>query len=412
MRVLLIGRNAGFIKKCSVIDPEVEVFIIEEPDILRKLKEFSSPNIKEIAEVKYHDSEEYMSIVKEWGQKYRFDLVVPGFEYSVKAANESAKYLNLPRIGDRGAAVFTNKVKLRDLCAEAGIPHPRYKKITSIEELREFYNGSPIVFKPANRQASIGVIRINTEEEIASAYKETLNGESEVLIPDREIPCEYIAEDLVVGYEVSVECFVRNCKIIFINYTMQDGTVGRYFIEVGHEVPGNIPSSVTDKLYQFKSRLVEAANVNTAILHSEWKIEEGEPILIECAARMPGDYIPKLISNAYEFDVHTAYINILRNKDPHINNKHKNYILIQYFQSKPGRLKEINNLEIFDELGDKLIEYSITVQPGNDVPELTSSWKRVGYFIIKDQSHEALRKLAEKINDTVEFVMDITTGVS
>ncbi|MGL4850507.1 MAG: ATP-grasp domain-containing protein [Clostridium sp.] len=105
---------------------------------------------------------------------------------------------------------------LRDFCKKCNIPHPRFEKIDSLEELKYFYKGSDIIFKPTNRQASLGISKISSEDEIGEAWKYTTKAEeSKKQVIKRNFKEEFIAEEYIDGYEVSVESFVQNGKSIF-----------------------------------------------------------------------------------------------------------------------------------------------------------------------------------------------------
>lgn len=406
--ILQIGRYTKIIKTLANmgLNDEYRFYIIEEPDILKKMEPFNSPLIEQIAESKYHNSDEYMEVVKAWSKEIRFDAVLAGFEYCVKPANKAAKYLNLLRIGDKGAEAFTNKINLRNLCESAQIPHPRYKKINSLEELSRFFKGNPIIFKPANRQASIGVIKITDAEEIEHAYNETVSSTEAVLVPDREIFYDFIAEDFIEGYEVSVECLVKDKKVIFINYTNKDKFSSRYFVEAGHFVPGELTEPVKDKLKLYKNRLVEAAEVENGVLHSEWIVSNGIPMLVECAARIPGDSISELITTAYGFNFRKAFLDIMVNNDTHINNQNNTIAAVQFFSAKPGRLKEIKNMNILQNNRKQIVDWHIGVNIGDYIREFKNSWDRIGYFIVQADSYNELHETIRSIHDGVVFVIE------
>ncbi|WHX48531.1 ATP-grasp domain-containing protein [Paenibacillus woosongensis] len=403
--ILQIGRYTMFIKNLVEMNEEDEFrfFIIEEPDVLRKMKPFSSEMISQIIESKYHDSEEYMDVVKAWSKKIKFDAVVPGFEYCVKAANKAAQYLGLPRVGDKGARVFTNKILLRDLCEDIGIPQPRYQEINSMNQLKLFFIGHPIIFKPATRHASIGVIKINRVEEIESAYEETMHSTENVLVPDREIVHQYIAEDFIEGDEVSVECLVKNSEIVFFNITLKDKFLGKYFVESGHIVPGQVSEAVKNKIKYYKEKIIEAAEVENGVLHSEWILKQEIPHLVECAARIPGDNISELITNSYGFNFRRTFIDMmLQNNNLNINFEHRSLTAVRFFYAEPGKLKEIKNLDILND-EEHVVNWNISVKPGDQINKFRNSWDRIGYFMVKANSYIELYEIMDKITKKVVF---------
>ena len=77
----------------------------------------------------------------------------------------------------------------------------------------------PIVLKPANRQASVGIQVIRDPAEISDAWLNCLVQDESVYVPDRPIERRMLAERFVCGHEYSVEMLVRAGEQLFFNVT-------------------------------------------------------------------------------------------------------------------------------------------------------------------------------------------------
>jgi glutathione synthase/RimK-type ligase-like ATP-grasp enzyme len=77
----------------------------------------------------------------------------------------------LPNLGEAAAKALTNKLIMRDRCVKVGIPIPRIPRVNNAEDVEWFFDG-PLVLKPANRQASTGVVRVERYEQIKWAWAE------------------------------------------------------------------------------------------------------------------------------------------------------------------------------------------------------------------------------------------------
>ena len=86
------------------------------------------------------------------------DIAIPAVAYV-------AEELGLPGIGVEAAKRATDKFAMREACEQTGIPTPKFRLATTLEEAvtaaREI--GFPLVVKPVDNQASRGVTKIKDE---------------------------------------------------------------------------------------------------------------------------------------------------------------------------------------------------------------------------------------------------------
>ncbi|MFT8350626.1 ATP-grasp domain-containing protein [Clostridium saccharoperbutylacetonicum] len=401
--LLMIGVSRSVGGKLTKED-EIDVYAIEEEEIYirNKIKDYKSSVIKKVIKCKYIDSDEYIDKVKELSKEIKFHGVLAARDYAVRAASKVAEMLELPGIGVENANILTNKCKLRNACEKYNIPHPKFKKINTIGELREFYQGKAIIFKPATLQASLGISKINCLNDIDWAWNNTTLTKDEKAV-NRELSRENIAEDFIGGFEISVESLVKDGEIIFNNITRKL-TFEDSCVEKAHIIPSCLPKQLEKRILQEKEHFVKSMRIKSGILHSEWKIENDNPILIECAGRIPGDKIYELMSISYDFAFLKELSNLLVDNEVHINTMPKKVSQIRYFESKPGTLKEIKGLEILD--NPEVIEWNINVKKGDRIPKVTSSFDRIGFFIISAVNINELEKLEKKILSGVEFIVD------
>ncbi|MBP1998982.1 biotin carboxylase [Paenibacillus shirakamiensis] len=405
-KILMIGFSMVALKQFKD-RTDIEVYIIEEEELYEKnkLSEFKTNLVKKIVFGNYIDSEDCVAIAKVLHDEIEFDAVFPSKDYAVKATGKIADLLGLPGLKEKNARILTNKILLREACERYDIPHPRYKKIIRKEDLFNFYEGNPFIFKPATLQASIGISKIESVGDIEKAWENTTSAlDNPKITVSREINREHIAEDYVNGPEFSVETLVRDNEIIFSNIT-EKITFDNNFVEEGHIVPANISAADTEKLLYEKKNLVEKLEIDSGLLHSEWKIEKDGPVLIECAGRMPGDYIYDLISNAYEFDFLKEYSMILMREPTNIQQLATKVSTIRYFNCPAGELKEIKGVDSL--MVPEVVDFSIDRSIGDIIPVVKSSWDRVGHFVVVGETHDEVNRIANEILNQVEFEVEI-----
>lgn len=403
--ILMIGISISILNTFRYRE-DINIYAIEEEELYKnnKLSEYSNPILKKVVLGKYIESDECISIAKKLNEEIKIDGVMPARDYTVRAVAKIAETLNLPGIGVQNAQILTNKCLLREACEKYNIPHPRFKKINSIEELYEFYDDKPLIFKPATLQASLGISKITCKDDIKEAWNRTVNTiESYKNTVSRAINRENIVEEFVDGFEVSVETFVKDGQVVFSNITKKI-IYDNNFVEKGHIVPANLSEDIRNRILNEKRNFVEKLQIKNGLLHSEWKVDEEKPVLIECAVRVPGDYIFELIDLSYGFNFLEEFSRLLVRDNLNIIQEPQKVSSIQYFTCKPGVLKEIVGIESL--LIPEVVDWSIDKKIGEKIFQVESSWDRVGYFIISTTNYETLEELSKNIINSIEFVVE------
>ncbi|WP_193065030.1 ATP-grasp domain-containing protein [Oceanobacillus oncorhynchi] len=403
-KILMIALNGSLLSSLDIA--KYEVYILEEKEIYDARPErYDYPIIKEIKFGSYQQSNDFLNTAIEWNKQIEFNAVVSGSEYAVNATNTLANKLHLLGSGEKAVNTFTNKIKLREYSRLLSIPQPNFKKVHKVLDIYSFFKNQPIIIKPANRRSSEGVIKINDIDDIDIAWDEcTSVDEGYRTVKYRNLTWEYLVEEYMEGEEVSIETLVHNYKPIFHNITSKKTTSGPHFVELSHTVPGFIQGSDKEKLICYKEKILNNLNSKSGLFHSEWKITNNGPKIIECAARAPGDYIPKLISTAYGFNLYEAYIQVLMGVEPDINIFNNKVVRVEYFDPPKGKIVEIKGLD-FLESTPEVIDYQVNKQPGDLIEPLISSKDRIGQYIILSDSHEKLTNISDEIKKKVKFVV-------
>lgn len=406
MNILLIGKNKAFIEELCNMSEVNSVVIIESENVYNNLDKYVISISHEMIYCEYVNNDKFLEEVISYIGDTRIAGVIPGFEYSVPAANELAEYLGLPSVGKKGADIFTNKKKFREFSEKINLKHPRFLNIKSLEDLYDFFEGKKIVLKPSNRQASIGIYIISNQDEIRDAYRDALIVKNEKTVAEDRLEWEYIVEEYLAGYEVSSEYLVKDGEIVFKNITFKEGAENQECIEMAHHVPAMEDSNIERAIHSQINKLIEEADVGTAVLHAEWKIEENIPILIECAARMPGDFISNAISSSYNFNFRKEYIKMMVGCSFEINKYYQRYTIVQFFHAeKSGILSKVKNLNLLVKHEESILAHKMTKDIGSFVAPPKSSWDRLGYFIICGEMYEDLLLKKDYLCKSIKFVI-------
>ncbi|ACJ31306.1 Phosphoribosylglycinamide synthetase, ATP-grasp (A) domain protein [Shewanella piezotolerans WP3] len=229
-----------------------------------------------------------MALAIEIHRKRPIDAVVTFLEFTQEVTHEIAQILSIPsNIGGTALALTRCKLAMRAAIAKAGISTVLYSEISSLEQLYEFCQKQslPIILKPSRGAASAGVCLIETEDQIADAYDHAAQYSSDPLIAETYIDSQN---------EISVETISRSGEHQIVAITQKQVQGPPFFVEEGHCQPANLPIQLSDEIYALVLRLLTLIEHQTGPAHTEIKIWNGRPYIIESQIRIGGDQIWEL----------------------------------------------------------------------------------------------------------------------
>ncbi|MEU5315668.1 ATP-grasp domain-containing protein [Streptomyces sp. NPDC021056] len=411
-QVVFIGFNLAYLHAIEGHVPSGSVVVIEEPDILRKRDLAGAATrfdcVDRVVAASYHQSTEALDLAAELTAVRPVAAVVPGLEYAVPAAAALAEKLGLPGATEQAAQALRDKVRLREVSGAAGVRNPRWREVFGPEDILEFAGDGPVVVKPANRQASVGVQLLDSvdAETAAQAWERTSSATERVSVPDRELAWRYLAEERLQGPEFSVEALVRQGEIIFQNVTAKTVIPGPYPVELGHLLPAPLDADTQAAFTTAMRALVAATGYRTGILHAEWILTESGPTLVECAGRCPGDHLIDLIDLAYGTTIRLTLIDLLAGRPVTLPQVSEQTSAIRFLAAEPGTVTEVSGVDTARELpGIEVVE--VGVEAGDEVRPWASSWDRAGHVIATGPDADTTRR---RVLDADAAVRIATTG--
>ena len=189
-----------------------------------------------------------------------------------------------------------NKFAMRDAFMKAGVPCPQYMMVDDITALTLNSLSFPLIVKPTDRSGSLGVTKVNSEEELLAAVEKALN-------------CSFkhqaMVEEFIEGREISVEFISYRGTHYPLTITDKVTTEAPHFVELEHHQPSTLTPAQYEEIYAFTRRALDALGVTDGASHSEYKItKDGRICIMEIGARMGGDFIGSdlvRLSTGYDF---------------------------------------------------------------------------------------------------------------
>ncbi|MGC5317191.1 ATP-grasp domain-containing protein [Micromonospora arida] len=221
--------------------------------------------------------------VQRWQQEYDIVGVYAAGEMLVEQTGIVADALGLPGPGVRAARVCRNKYLQRFYLPQWSprlvVVPPQGRAGLDVGPVR-----FPAVLKPSGRRSSSGVRAVLDPEALPALLTEYPAAET------------LLVEEYVTGAEYSVEAVVQHGRIVFESATQkrttEDGS--DWFVEMAHTVPAP-PGADHDRLLAANRDIVGRLGLVAGIVHTELRLDrDGRPVLMEVAARTPGDGIMPL----------------------------------------------------------------------------------------------------------------------
>lgn len=397
--ILMVGFSVNLLKGLRGWLPAGSIVVVEEPDVSRKrnlaalAEQF--PEVADVLECRYQDDPELEAFLEAAPGLGVVRAVVPGVEYAVPAAALIAERLGLPGAGAEAARVFRDKYALRQAAGAAGLRNPTFALVETPEQAVSFMQdvAVPCVLKPTGRQASLGVQILRSPAEVVPAWDLVQSLDEGVAVPDRGVTSRIMIETLVVGDEYSVEILVRDADPCFVNVTGKSVAPGPFPVELGHVVPAVVDPTRRAALADATAALARATGFGTGVLHAEWIAAEDGLVLVECAARMPGDEIPALLTRAWGFPFTQTYLQCLLAEKPEIPEQASGAAAIRFLLAEPGDVETVSGAEAARSTPG-VDEVVVSVQPGGTVGRLRSSWDRIGWVTAHGPDAQAAQSSA------------------
>ncbi|MDE3113979.1 MAG: ATP-grasp domain-containing protein [Pseudomonadota bacterium] len=198
-----------------------------------------------------------------------------------------AEKLGLPGIPLDAARTACDKLAMKERFRAAGVPVPWFAEVATPQELQRLAveRGRDLVIKPADSRGSRGVQRVAQVEDLAKAFMEAR----------RHSPTERVmVEQYLSGPQVSTESVIVDGRCYTPgfsdrNYEYLD-RYAPFFIENGGDLPSHLPPAMQAKVKQVVGKAAAALGIANGTVKGDIVVHEGEPHVIELAARLSGGY--------------------------------------------------------------------------------------------------------------------------
>lgn len=367
-------------------------------ELIRQLKQrgyytilvdyFENPPAKSVADVHVRESTMDQEKVLEIARKYHADLVLSG---CVDQANVTAAYVSeqmglFTPYSYEKAKKITNKVYMKQVMMEYGIPTSRYQSVESVQDALNMGLRYPVMVKPADSNSSNGVKKARDVSELKDFVQQAL-----------EISRNHkaIVEEFVEGAEINAYCYIQNhqAKLLMtaerISVIEGEDKVLKCYATI---TPARISEQVEKKAEKIASDISNVFDLDHTVLFFQGIVVDDELYVIEFAPRAGGGTCFKTILHNTGLDVIKTLLDVYTQTEVDLSTWHKSekILLSNTFYA---------NDCIYDHLVGKeeLFHNSLVLElfhyktQGMAIKNDCASGGRIGAFLVqKDSMEEAL----------------------
>ncbi|MEE9542897.1 MAG: ATP-grasp domain-containing protein, partial [Thermodesulfobacteriota bacterium] len=199
----------------------------------------------------------------------------------------TAKELALPNIGVDSAKYAMDKLLMKGLFKDAGVPIGRFSTVNSFDHLERILPeiSTPVVIKPTDSRGARGVVRLGRDVTPLRAYEEAV----------KESPSgTCMLEEWIEGPQISTESVLTPEGIVTPG--LSDRNYERleeffpYVIEDGGDLPADITKEQRLEIDNVIKAAANALNITKGIIKGDIVMTPEGPLVIEIAPRLSGGY--------------------------------------------------------------------------------------------------------------------------
>ncbi len=198
-----------------------------------------------------------------------------------------AQRLRIPGLPLHVAELATDKLAMKKCFLSAGVAAPWFAEVATVQELQRVAvaRGRNLVIKPVDSRGSRGVQRVAQAEDLGQAF----------LLARSHSPTERVmVEEYLDGPQISTESIVINGECLTPGFSDRNyeflEKYAPFFVENGGDLPSHLPEAVQEKVRQLVARAASAMGVRDGTVKGDIVVHEGEPHVIELAARLSGGF--------------------------------------------------------------------------------------------------------------------------
>jgi biotin carboxylase len=386
--LLIVGGNDSSAVQAAQLDVDVTLF-----QLSHLLTQNQINAAKRAFVFDFERLDETMALASAVHALQPFHASVSFWERALLPAAVVGESLGIPTNPLRAVEVTRDKLATRTLLAQNGLESVSFRLCESPQDLADFLNGlgRPVILKPTHGSGSAGVALVLSPRDVETAWQWGIfSGLSPLM-----------AEEYFDGPEYSIESISVAGRHRILGVTEKFTTGPPHFIETGHRIPAQLAPDVEHEVHATVSRLLSAVGHKVGPAHTEVRLTDRGPVVIETQTRFGGDQIWEMVEIVTGVGLTTTTCaSLLGLETPDLQPRAAG-AAIQFFAYENCSITNVTGIDAASgEPG--VVRVECKLQPGMVLGPLIASKQRQGYVLASGKSaadawHAASRAIA-KVN--------------
>ncbi|MDQ3180459.1 MAG: ATPase, partial [Acidobacteriota bacterium] len=156
-------------------------------------------------------TEDYIRAVVNLAGVHPVHRVVGIDEFDVLTAAKAREHLQIEGMSNSHALRFRDKLRMRNLAAEIGLPSPEFVGVFNPDEINAFLDkvSAPWIVKPRTEVSAFGIRKCETKAQIWQTL-----GELDARNTWRDHPSQFLIERFIEGKVFHLDSVVENNKVV------------------------------------------------------------------------------------------------------------------------------------------------------------------------------------------------------
>ena len=355
--------------------------------------------------------DEIIAAARAWHAAESFDGVFTFSESGVITVAAVAEALGLPGVGVDAARQSRNKLLMRQAHERAGVPHPRYRLVTSPGEAAaaaaEF--GYPVVLKPTLGAASDFVFRVDDPAELAQRYQVTAEGMQQMSPYLREAqgidlgPHGVLLESFLDGHEHLFEALAWDDEVYLGSVVDRVTAEGDTFEDDVHRAPTALSQAELARAHRVIADAAHAQGLRRSVMHAEVRYHQGDPYIVEIAIRPGGGGLDLVARVTADYSPIEAVMDVARGVKPRVHHYAPTgvHMMGTCLICDEGQLEYVRVPAEVSEAEQTLMA-AATARPGDVILRPPNGNNVLGFLIVTGTSAEDAQRRLEDFADQIE----------
>jgi len=316
------------------------------------------------------------------------------------AATVAAR-LGLPGLSLESARLATDKLAMKQQFQSAGVAVPWFAEIATVQELQRIAieRGRDLVIKPVDSRGSRGVQRVAQVEDLGRAFAlARSHSPTERVMVEQYLPGPQVSTESVI-----VDGVCHTPGFSDRNYEYLD-RYAPFFIENGGDLPSRLPDEIQGKTRALVARAAAALGVTHGTVKGDIVIHDGEPTMIELAARLSGGFFcTREIPLNTGVDFIGAAIKLALGEPvtaDDLTPRRSDAVVQRYAFPAPGRVMRVGGADAARSLPG-IAELVVTAKTGDVIPPAGDKRPSAAMVLATGVDHAAALKAA---NDALALI--------